>query len=443
MKWEMERVSNVERKLTIEVSAEVVSSEMEKAYRAVGKKAQLKGFRPGKAPKALLRQYFGDKVKLDVAENLIDGSLGGALQEADLEPVGNFNLERGTVEEGATYSYVATFDVMALPESVDTKDITVEWPDVAVTDEELTARFDELRKMKGELVPVEDRGAELGDTVNVTMSASEDGNVIEGTQTENQDIVLDPDRLLPDLAEGIKGMKDGDEKAVPVAFPEDFPDPNLSGKTCEFQVQVNGLKALELPELDDDFAVDLGLENLAELTERVTEEIQRGKNEEGDKAVHKSLFDQLLEKNPLEVPDTLVQARSQDMMKVFLDNLSRQGLDPSMFGDRLGDQKKTFDEQAERICKERALTRALVESASLSASDDELDARVEEIIADYDEEQKDAVKTQLSGSDTRARLKSQLEYEKLVEYVIGKRPEAASPKEEKSKDEAGDEETTS
>ena len=297
MKWEVERVGSVERKLKVELEASVVDAELAAAYREVGKKAQIKGFRKGKAPKAILKRQFGPQVAMDVAENLVHKNIEGAFAEADIEPVGNVSIDKGEVGENTSFSFVVSFDVMPMPEKLELDGITMEWPEDEPSKDDIANRIKELQTMKAELIPVEDRGSELGDTMNVSMEATCEGEVLAGTQAEAQDIELDVDRLLPGLADGMVGLKEGEEKDISISFPEDFADPNLQGKEAVFSVTVHSVKTPELPDLDDEFAKDLGLETLKELEEKVTEELKRTKGDESQRQVRDSLFDQLIEKN--------------------------------------------------------------------------------------------------------------------------------------------------
>jgi len=422
MKWEVERVGTVERKIRVEVAPEAVNVELTEAYRAVGKNAQLKGFRKGKAPKGLLRRYYGAQVSEEVAEKLVQKNIENALQEADLEPVGNVSIDRGTVAENTSYEFTVTFDVMPLPEKLELGDITIDWPDTAPTKEDIGARLQELRQMKAELVPVEDRPSAMGDTINVSMNATCEGEVLAGTQAEQQDIELDGERLLPGLAEGMVGLSDGDEKDVPISFPEDFADPNLAGKEAIFSVTVHGVKTQELPELDDEFAIDLGLENLEQLETRITDELARTKDDEGQRQVRDSLFDQLIEKNPLEIPESLISMRTREMMSMFFQNLEKQGISPQSLGERLPEQLEHFKVQAGRLCHERALTKAIVDSASLTVTEEDLKSRVETFMGDVPEEQREGILEGFLQGESRQRLKSQVEYEKVLEHVVGPRP---------------------
>lgn len=424
MKWNIERVGSVERKLRVEISGEEVDNQLTQAYRAVNKKAQVKGFRKGKVPKAILKRQYSGQVHYEVAEKLVQLNVESALQEADQEPVENISVDQGTIAESTPFEFTVSYDVMALPESVDSEGITMDWPNATPTEEDIENRLNELRKMKGELVPVEDRGSAIGDTVNVSMIASCEGEVLAGTQADQQDVVLDPERLLPGLGEGMTGMKDGDTKDIPISFPEDFADPNLASKEAVFSVTIHGVKATELPDLDDEFAVDLGLNNLSELRERVTTELQRNKEDEGEKAVRDSLFDQLIEKNPLEIPEALISMRTREMMGAFFKNLEKQGISPQALGDRLPEQMSMFQEQAKRVCHERALTKAIIELAGIEITDEDLKTRVEALIGEVPEEQKESIIQGFIEGDSRVRLKSQVEYEKVREHIVGARPES-------------------
>ncbi len=416
MKWNVETVSNSSRRITIDVPVDTVESKLSETWRKVGKQVTVKGFRPGKAPVGMLKRQYSDRVHAQVEDELIDTTVGRALQEADLEPIANFQVERGTVTPGAPYHYTVSFEVMPLPENVDYKKLSLKRTRILIDEDEITTRLDSMRDEQAELVPVEDKGAETDHILTIDYQGYVNDEPVEGAQGTEQEIQLGSSHLLPGFTEGLLGVKPDEKRTVNLETPAPRgTDPDAAQPTT-FEVTVHKIMEKELPELDDEFAVDLGHADLAALKASIRGDLEADQKRHADHGVREQLIRQLIEKNSFDVPDPMIQSRARELMYSFQQQLTQQGLSLDALGSTPEEQIKGFTQRAELVCKERILVSAIAEQAEITISDEDLEAHVMEM-ATRMERDADEIRPLLLEGAARPQVIAQLLSEQICSYV--------------------------
>ncbi len=327
MQVEVEKLSPVLLQLAVQVEAERVRDELDKAYRQVGKTAKIRGFRPGKAPRNVLAHMYGPRVERDVAQRLIDETYDKAIKEQDVQTVSQPSIEPDPIKRNAPFSYKARVEIVPVIEKVEFEGLTAKRPSTEVTDEALAEELAGLQRANSTLEPpAKKRKAKKGDVVTIDFVVEVDGEQVEGAGTTGFDTELGGGQLLGDIESALIGLKPGEQADAEVQMPDQHPSPALRGKKATFKLTLQELKERVLPELDDDFAKDLGdYDNLEALKTSLKETIAKRLTEEAEAAVAEELVKQLVEKNPIDVPPALVRQQLQASERELLQQARAAG----------------------------------------------------------------------------------------------------------------------
>jgi trigger factor len=320
MQVTVQKLSSVLVEFDVQVDAARVSSELSKAYANLAKSARVKGFRPGKAPKKVLAHYFGPRVSADVAQRLVDDTFSKAVAEQNMQPVTQPAIEPSEVVDNQPFSYKARVEVLPEIASVNYDGFEVSRPKVAVTDEHIENELATLRRENSTLEPLkEERPSKAGDVVLVDYTVEVGGNVDLQTELGHGD-------LLPAIDEGLSGKKVGDTANVGVDLGPTHPHPALRGQHATFKFSIKDVKERVLPNIDDEFAKDLGdYETLDALKKEISGQVEKRLKEESDNAVAEELVRALVAKNPIDVPPSLVQRQMQVAEQEVVQVARRQG----------------------------------------------------------------------------------------------------------------------
>ncbi len=325
MQVTVQKLSPVLVELDVRVDADRVKSELSKAYTTLARSAKVRGFRPGKAPKKVLAHYFGPRVAADVAQRLVDDTFQKAVTEQNMQPVTQPSIEPSQVVEDQPFSYKARVEVLPEIATVSYDGFEVKRPKVEVTDARLAEELETLRRENSTLEPLKaERGSKAGDVVTVDYTAEVDGNVVQDAGSKDLQTELGQGDLMPAIDQGLTGKKVGETVSVDVDLPDTHPHPGLRGKKATFKFAVKDVKERVLPVLDDEFAKDLGdYETLEALKKEVSAQIEKKLKEESDNALAEEIVRVLVEKNPIEVPPSLVQ-RQMEVAEAEVVQLARR-----------------------------------------------------------------------------------------------------------------------
>jgi len=381
LKVEMENLSEVKRKLTIEVPSAEVTQAVDRAYRELAKKAKVKGFRPGKVPRSILEMYYHKDIDHDVSESLVRQSLAEALKDKGVDAI-NLSWPEPVppVVTGEEYRYSVEIEVAPEFAAEDYLALKLAAPEVAVTDAEVEARLEEIRQANAMLKPpADDRGAQAGDFVVLDYQAHFAGQPVEGGKSEGTYVEVGSGKFNAEFETNLLGLKAGAEARFPVSLPDDFANPLIAGKVVDFAVNVQEVKEKVVPELDDTFAKNLGgnFQTVADLRSAVREDIIKGKEQERQALLENQVSDQLLAKHQFEVPPSLVTSEQENMLRDQMDRFRQHGMDTA--GMDPGRILEVMKPMAERRVRVRLILNRIAGQENLEVDEAEMDAALARI----------------------------------------------------------------
>jgi trigger factor len=381
VKVEVETLSEVKRKLLIEVPSSEVSEEVDRAYRELGKRAKIKGFRPGKAPRSVLKLYYQKQIDQDVSDALVRRSLNEALKEQDLKPVNlSWPEPPPAVVPGQDYRYSVELEVTPEFEVRDYQGLELSAPQVEVSDAEVAARVEEIRQQNALLKPPrESRPVQTGDFVVLDYQAYFAGQPAEAGKAEGTYVEVGSGKFNADFEKSLLGLQEGAESRFPVDLPKDFANPLLAGKSVEFQVKILEVKEKVVPDLDDTFAKSLGgnFPSLDALRQAVREDIIKGKERERQAILEHQVQDQLIARHVFALPPSLIQQEQENLFREQWERYNQYGLNPAQM-----DQTKLFEvlkPMAERRARVKILLERLADQEGLRVEDAEMEATLARI----------------------------------------------------------------
>ncbi|RMF88142.1 MAG: trigger factor [Nitrospirae bacterium] len=376
METQVQELTSTRYQVRVTVPAEEIAPRFERAYKALQRSARLPGFRPGKAPVSVLRKRFGEAVREDVGNELLQETFPKALAEHDLKAIGPPTLEEVTIREGEPFVYLAEVDVLPqfeLHEEVEHLTLTAR--PTEVPEEMVEQTLERLRQDHAELRPVEEEGAALarGQVGVIDYAGTIDGEPFEGGSGEGYRVEVGAGRIFPELEEGIEGMRVGEEREISVTFPEGARE-GLAGKTAVFKVTLKEIQEKILPELDDEFARDLDHDDLEALRRDIRERLAARMAESNRKAHHAEIAEKLVELHPIDVPPTLLEGQLQMMVKNRLVHLLGEGMDPDEVDRRERELHQELRDDAEQRARLTLVLDKIAEEHGLEVRDEEIEA---------------------------------------------------------------------
>lgn len=375
--------------LEIAISAEELDAARERAFKALVKNVRIAGFRPGKAPRRTFEAQYGTAaIEERAMDAVVPTAYTRALQENDLDPVDQPQMELMPEEEGQPLRVRATVFIRPQFELHDYKGIALEGQSTAVSDGELEEAMQQLRKDQGTLLPIE-RPVELGDTPTIDYLGKIDGVPFDGGTAEGQPTEILEDRFIPGFATGIVGMTAGETKDVEALFPAEYGNAELAGKTAVFTITVHENKAAELPELDDEFAKRFGREDgtLASLRDELRNRLEAQKRQNQRRALTGTLLEKLMARHELALPSVLVERESENLASEARNYIERAGVTWETY---LEQQGKTQDEltaqyreEAEKRVKGSLLIEAIAKAESVTATNADIEAEIAQLSRQY------------------------------------------------------------
>lgn len=376
MQVTVENLSSIKKVLHIEIPEKDVVSELDKAYKDLKKNAKVKGFRPGKTPRSVLERVYKKEVNADVSSKLIQESLIDALKETDLKIVGRPELEPPVVDGKGPYKFDATVEIEPEIESVDFKGLTLKKNLYKVSAEEMDAQLKMLQKNLAQQKTLEeDRPAREGDFVLVDYEGFKDGKPFAETQkTENFTLKIGDGPILKEFDEQLIGMSTGESREVKVHFPEDYFNNKVAGLEITFNVKLNEIREVVLPEIDDAFAKDLGkYETLEQLKDEIRNNLIKGYEKRSEQEVQEQIFNALLEKVNFEVPDSLVKFELEGIIEEVERALKYHGSSLEERSLTKEDLAEKYRDTAEKQVRRRLILKKIVEQENLALSDEDLE----------------------------------------------------------------------
>ena len=413
----VEKLSGLERRVDLVVSLDDVEKEVQAQLKRVARSAKVQGFRPGKAPLAIIERSHGPGIRYDVINEEVGRTLDKVLSETELRVAGTPSLEPKTegVEEG-TLAFSATFEVYPEVEVPELSSLAITRSVCEVTDADIQRTIDILRKQRAVYEAREDRAAGENDRVTLDFVGRIDGVEFEGGKAENFPFVLGQGRMLPEFEEAVTGMKAGEEKTFPLNFPEDYGSAEVAGKTAEFTITVREVAEGVLPEVDAEFAKQLGQPegDVEKLLADVRANIEREVKARAETRTKGSVMDALATACTFDVPKALVKNDAEGRVAAAREDLKQRGVPNA---DTLPIPLEAFESESERRVRLGLLVSELVKSADLQAKPEQVRQRIEEFAQNY-EEPAQVVAYYLSDRQRRAEIEAVVLEDNVVEYVL-------------------------
>ena len=381
MKASVEEISSIKKKVSIEIPEGQVTQEVESFYKDLGKKAKIKGFRPGKVPRDILERYFKDYIKAEVIQKLIQDTYPQALSETDLQPVSPPVIDPGEFENGKPFQYSAVIEVKPNIKLEGYTGLKIEGKKEEVKDEEVGERLKALQNLHANLKAIsEARPIQAGDYVIIDYEASMDGKPLEGGKAIDFTVEVGSGQFIPALEEKLIGLKPEEEKEIEISFPEDYGYKKWAGKTISFYVKIKEIKEKILPPLDDEFAKDLGdYASFEELKAKLKGEIEKEKELGLERQLKDQVVDQLLEANPFEVPDSLVEEQAKAMISDTKLRLAAQGVVLKNLGVSEEKLQEDYKVMAQKQVRTFLILEKIAGQEGIAVTDDEADDRLREM----------------------------------------------------------------
>jgi trigger factor len=420
---------DIKREISVEIPAAEVARETEVQIQRYQKSARLPGFRSGHVPASIIKQRFGDGLKNDVAEALIPKYFRREAEKQGLIPGSQPRVTDLHMHDGEPLTFKASFEVLPEIQVEGYKDLRADHPEIAVTDEEVEQALTTLREQHATFTTVEGRVLAEGDFAQASMdgkpkdgkdAADAKANPVQVVPVHMDDVLIEigGKNTVPEFSQNLTGASAGDERTFDVSYPEDISDKRLAGKTFVYTVKVNGIKQKSLPELNDDFAKELGeFTSLDAVRKQIRENMEAEKRHTAEHAAKDKLVAELVKRNDFEVPESLVDRQIDLRLERGLRALAAQGM-------KMEDLKKMDlprlragqRDQAVQDVKSSLLLERVADLEKIEVSDEEVNRELD-ALARQSKQTSEAVRARLTEDGGLDRIRIRIRSEKTLEFL--------------------------
>ena len=416
MQVSIETTSGLERRISVAVPANILDEKVNQKIAEVAKTARINGFRKGKVPLKVVKKQYGTAIKQEVAGDLINSSYPEALEKESVNPAGQPQIEIKTLEFGQDFEFTAIVEVYPEVELAELSGFAITKYNSSVETSDVDSMIDRLREQKATFTAVEREVAD-GDQVTIDFVGTRDGEKFEGGSGSDHKLVIGSNSMIPGFESGIVGMKAGEEKVLPLTFPEDYHAEDLKGAAVEFAVTVKSVEEKSLPELDEEFFKGFDADNLDALKEKITENMERELKRALTEKVKGSVMEELIKAHEVEAPKALVAADiktlREQMMQQF-GGMANQSMDiESLLPDQM------FTEKAERRVKLGLILGEIVKKNEIKADEKRVNDYIGELSASY-ESPEEFINYYKQNPQMMASVESVIVEEMVVDMILEK-----------------------
>lgn len=418
MKIQVENVSPVERKVTIEVDPERVAKEIERAYTGLGRRVKLKGFRPGKAPRKVLERHFRSEVESEVAEKIVQQTFAEAVKVESIDVVAppHVSISEG-VAEGKPLRYTARVEVKPALDPKDYRGLEVTRKPPEVTEDMISGELTKIQQSFSQAVPIEGRfEAQEGDWAVIDHEGTIDGKPFEGSRAEGVTVQVVPGAISDGNFELLKGKRIGESVEFDETFAADHRVEALRGKVAHMKATLKALRSREVPPLDDALAKQVGVEGidtLDQLRARIRADLEKREARRAEAELKDGLVKAALAKNEFEVPPAMVERAIDAMIEGAAERFARSGIDIRQLELDYARMRADLREQALLQVRGRLLLDAIAEAEKITVTDEDLQAEVARIAEDVGAPLA-KVQQQMRGKEAREALNNKLREDKAL-----------------------------
>jgi trigger factor len=425
MKVELQNLSETRKSLAVEVPSEAVDHEIERLSQDYRRTLKIPGFRPGKAPIRLVRARLHDQILHEVAQALIPKAVDEAIRDHGLQPIASPTIRDVKTEEGQPLTFTALFEVLPLVEPGEYKGLTLRRPPIQVTDESVTEAVQRLRKHSAHLEPVEGRGVENGDTVTIdlerrvikTMAADSSGH--DGPESHGDiEIEIGGSSNPPGFDEELIGMSLEETKDFVLSYPDDHESKGLAGTEVAYKIKLKLIRRKILPELNDEFARDLGkFDSLESLTTQVKADLASQAELDADGQVRSEILRKLANSIEGEVPEALIDQEIDRRVQRFVEHLIAQRVDPRQANIDWDTFREEQREPATATVRSMLVIDEIAKKESLTVREEEIDAELQRQ-AERSGRTVSAARALLGKDGGMVKLEEGLRREKTIDFIL-------------------------
>jgi trigger factor len=417
--------NSTKREIEVEIPVEDVARQTDSLIQKYQKVARIPGFRRGHVPASIIRQRFSEEIKTDMVEALIPRFFRQEAERLSLHPVSQPRVTDLHLHDGEPLRFKAAFEVLPEIKLSGYKELRADKPEIAVSDADVEQALADLRERHASFNPVEGRALADGDFAQVSLDGNPKAGEGEAKPGEGQPVHMDEvlveiagGNTMPEFTEHLRGAVAGDERTFDVNYPEDTQDKRLAGKTFSYAVKVQAIKEKSLPELNDEFAKQLGeFQTVDDVRKAVREQMEAERKHEAEHAAKEKLVGELIQQNEFEVPDSLIEQQIDIRLERGLRALAAQGL--------TAEQMKKMDlnrlrvgqrDQAIHDVKAALLLERVAEEENVQVSDEELNQELESL-ARQSKQTSEAVRARLTRDGGLDRIRTRIRNEKTLEFL--------------------------
>lgn len=423
MKATLEKVSTLERKLNIHVPATEVQAAFHNAYQSIQKHAAVKGFRKGKAPLQTVKSLYGDRVKQDVVNDLVQKYYSTALREHELDPISFPTIEFDALDEATDFAFTAEFEVRPEVQLKQVEKLSIRREKYEPKASFVDDTIQDILKSRATTMPIlEDRPAQKGDIAVLDFKGFLTDKELENGAADDHELELGSNMFIPGFEDAVIGMKIGVPGEVKLSFPVDYHVTELAGQPVTFKVTVKKLLKKEVPELNDEFVKTLGnskYESIADLKKSISDDHEKREMKRIKDALKDRVVRALVEKNPVDVPKALLTEQKKALIKDMETRMSQQGMPAEQFAEYREKWDSDFNETAIFMIRSSFLLDKIATDNALKATDADLDAKLVEYAAQTGIELS-RVKEFYGDEERKSRLRYQLTEERVIDWLISK-----------------------
>lgn len=419
MKVSVEQLSAIERKVRVELPQETVRRELDKAYRELSRTVKIKGFRPGKVPLDILKRRFGTQVENEVGLQLVNNSFLDAMKQGEIEAVSDPRLDREPILEGEPFRYSVVVEIKPDITVKDYGKLPVRRKRVHVSDEEVVVQLELRRQANAFLRTLGDNHlVRTGDHVLLDFRAFIGSQPVPGGEAKGYELEIGSNRFSAEFENKLLGAVKGEEREIEVTYPIDHPNKKLAGQTVRFEVAVKDVMERLVPELNDEFARTMGgVQTLEELRGLIRQQVEKQKSKANDGEVRQQLVDELIARNPVELPQGMVERELQRMLETIRYRLAAQNVSLEQAGIQEGTFKQQNRDRAEKSARATLLLERLAAQENLVVTDDELEEGLRQSAEELNRPL-DQVKEFYRKNNLTEPLRRQLLEEKVVKILL-------------------------
>ncbi len=414
----MEELSAVKKKLSFEIPWLEVKEELDAVYRNFGKKAKLKGFRPGKIPRKVLEAYFKEQAEGDTIDNIINKHYWREMEDKGILPISKPEITQEGLKENTDFSFTASFETEPQFEPKGYKGIEVERENISIIDKDIENRLEQIRQMYATMEDIkEERTTRKGDFVNIDFEGTLDGESDKDLNAENFFLEIGSGRFIPGFEDHLVDMKNGETKSFNITFPDDYQKDKFAGKEVSFTVTIKSIKEKKLPELNEEFIKNFEKYNsLDDLKKDIVKSLEEESKTMSQAKFQQNIMEILLKENEIEVPPSLVEKQIYYMMADTHRRMLSAGMDEQSAMDFSLKMHDQYKDDATKIVRTFLIMKAIAEKESFIVEDSDIDKHIADLAEKHGRDYQ-LLKGAYENDDKKDSLKVELAQKKVFDFI--------------------------